>query len=126
MDENNIKDFATLLYKDIRKYLDLKFDYYKLDIVEKLIFLISKGFGIFLAFVIFPIIVIFLSFGGAFYLGEILGADYLGFFAVAGILFLFGLILLALKKTIFIKPLIRIFIDTFFNNEAEKKKNGKN
>jgi len=126
MEDNNLKDFLAIFYRDIRKYLDLKFDYYKLDFVEKLILLFSKGFGIFLAFVIFPIIVIFLSFGGAFYLGELFGADYLGFFAVAGILFIFGLLILALKKAIFIKPLIRIFIETFFNNEESKKKNGKN
>jgi len=125
MEENNLKDFALILFKDIKKYLDLKFDYYKLDLIEKVIFLLSKGFGILLACIILPVIVIFVSFGGAFYLGEILGNDYLGFFAVGGILFLLGIILLLLKKPIFIKPLIRIFIETFFSTQVKSKKDVK-
>jgi hypothetical protein len=126
MEEQNIKDLLTVLYSDVKKYLDIKFDYYRLDLIEKIILFASKGFVLVLFLIIVPIITIFLSFGGAYYLGELLGSVYLGFFAVAGILMIFAILFLIFKKPIFLRPLIRTLIDTFFNNDQINKKDGKN
>jgi len=125
MDNYDLKELLNVLYKDFKKYLDVKFEYYKLTLIEKTIFLCSKFYSILLALIIFPIILIFASFGLAFYLGDLLGADYLGFLVMAGGLFVFGLILFILKKPIFIKPLIKTLIAILFQTEKPIKKNGK-
>jgi len=125
MDNYDLKELLSVLYKDLKKYLDLKFNYYKLSLIEKTIFLTSKLFSISLAFIIFPIILIFISLGAALYIGSLLGANYLGFFVISGVLLIFGLILFLLKKPIFIKPLIRTLIKILFKPQKPIKKDEK-
>ena len=122
MEEKNLKDLIATLFSDVKKYLDVKFDYYKLDIVEKIILIFSKLFVVLLLMIVLPIITIFFSFGLAYYFGEILNSVYLGFFAVAGILLVFGILILIFKKPLFIRPLLKTLIYTFFNTEKSDKK----
>ncbi len=127
MENNELKDLLAALYKDFKKYLDVKFEYYKFTFIEKIIFIIKKLFNVFLFMLIMPSVMLFASIGGAIYLGQMLGATYLGFFAVAGCLLVIAIIIRIFKKVAFINPLIRVLVEILFDSDkpADKQTNVK-
>lgn len=125
MNDRDLKEVIRILFSDVKKYLDLKLDYYKLEIIETIVLLSSKVFAVLLLMIVFPIVIIFLSFGAAFYLGELFDSLYLGFFAIGGILLLLGIIILIFKNSILIRPLMKSLISSFFNSDRKRERNGK-
>ena len=125
MDEKNIKQYLTIIYKDFKKYIELKFDYYRLEVIEKIVEFITKIFSLIIFWIMFPIVLFFALIAFALYLGEILGAYYWGFLIVAGVALLIGFIIFIFRKIIFTNPITNALISAFFSNKQIKRKHEK-
>ncbi|MCF6242345.1 MAG: phage holin family protein [Bacteroidales bacterium] len=110
MQENEDFNFSGeigKLIQEIKEYIELKYDIARLDFTEKIVRIISVFFGIMTFFVIVPGVLMFFSFALAYYLGDVLGANYWGFMIVGGIYLFFGIIFIIFKKKFITKPIIK-------------------
>ncbi len=110
MQENQEFNFSGeigKLIQEIKEYIELKYDIARLDFTEKIVRIISVFFGIMTFFVIVPGVLMFFSFAFAYYLGDILGANYWGFMIVGGIYLFFGIVFIIFKKKFITKPIIK-------------------
>ncbi len=129
MDEKGLKEEFHKLVKDIIKYYELKWEYFKLEFVESLAQLYTKVFSIFLLWIIVPLFLLFLLIALALYLGKIWGELYLGFLAVGGGVLVLGAIILAFRKVLITNPLVDALVSAMFDldnqNEIKISKNAK-
>lgn len=110
---------VEMLVEKIEEYAKTSAELYKLKAID-------KGTDIFTSivsrlFIIMMVTLFFLlaTFGFCYYMGEVLGKTYYGFFAVAGIYFVIGGILLAFRKTLLDTPLNDFMVRQIFK---EKKR----
>lgn len=105
---------------DIRKYVNLKIDDYKLKGVETLSILSNKLIFTILFIVLCGIVLQLLAFALGYLLGEWIGS-YAAGFAIAGVVvLLIMLILYFCRDKLFINTCIRVFIKVFFGNDKSK------
>ncbi|GEM_PF-289754 len=121
MAEKGLREDIHKLLRDALKYYELKWEYFKLDIIESLAILYTRVFSILLWWIILPIFLLFVFIGLALYLGTLWGKIYLGFFAVSGIVLLLGIILFFLRKPLLANPLVNTFVSAMFNNNDQVK-----
>lgn len=103
-----------LFYKT-KDYVNTRIDLFKLKAINKGSSVFSLTVSILFLVGVCLMVLLFLSAGLAFYLGEVLGSVHLGFFIVAGIYVLIGLIVFLLRKVLLKTPfsnwLIRHLMD---------------
>ncbi len=112
----------------VRMLIDKAEQYGKTNIELYKLKAIDKGTDVFASVasrvVIFAILALFLlvlTLGLAFYLGEVLGKNYYGFFAVAAIYAIIAILIMVFRK-----PLEDIFNDYIINQIFKEKKNAGN
>ncbi|RZJ30612.1 MAG: hypothetical protein EOO48_04475 [Flavobacterium sp.] len=93
MEEEAEKSFTERIYEKAEQYVKTTIELYKLKTVHTVSDVVSAMATGFVIWVIVFLFLLFLSIGTAFYLGEILGGLHYGFFIVAGIYILLGLII---------------------------------
>lgn len=103
-----------LFYKT-RDYVNTRIDLLKLKSIKRASAIYSSTLTfLFLGGILF-LVILFLSVGFALYLGHLLGETYYGFFIVAGIYIIAGLVFYALRKSLLNLPfrnwLIKNLID---------------
>ncbi len=96
---------VEMLIEKAEQYAKTSIDLYKLKAIDKVTDIFAAVVsGMFVAvFIIFFLILA--SVGLALYLGEVFGKGYYGFFAVAGIYLLVGIIFMVAKKSMIEEPL---------------------
>ncbi len=114
MEQKGLRRDLHKLVEDAIKYFELKWEYFKLDIIETLALLYTRVFSLLLWWIIIPVFLLFLLIGLALYLGTLWGKIYLGFFAVAGLVLVIALIFLLLRRPLLTNPLINVFITAMF------------
>jgi hypothetical protein len=82
MEEN--QNMIESLFERVKEYGKTSFELAKLKIIDKITDLVSSLIPNSVVFVLITIIVLFFDIGLAFWLGEIFGKIYYGFFIVAG------------------------------------------
>lgn len=105
--DRNIESIADLV-EEVKSYVGLKAKYLRLDVVDKVVRIITTLALVFIVLLIAVLMFICLSFAGAFALGDCLGSMALGFIIVAGIHLLMILVVLANKKAWIERPLVRL------------------
>jgi hypothetical protein len=89
---------AQKIYEQVEQYAKTSLELYRLKAIDTsadIFAVISTGLII---WVFFSFFLVFVSIGAAFYFGELLGKWYYGFFIVAGIYMVIGLIVYAIRK----------------------------
>ena len=108
--EKNISEQVADLFEQVRKYINLKADYLKLSLGERLI----KFFSFFMLHSLIIYIVFFVMFflGMAFsiWFGEVTDRPYLGFLLTAIVFILLGVIVYLLRKPLIVDPLTRAYL----------------
>jgi len=122
MNERTFLDEIATLVADIRQYLDDKYKLAKLDVIEKLLLLSTALIVIMCVFFFIASFALFLSFSLAYYLGDLWNSKTLGFTTVAGIYFLFGIILIVFKKYLIAQPVLKYLLKVFFKQNPKTKK----
>jgi hypothetical protein len=104
--EYNAKQFETLAERTT-EYVKTSYDLVKLKVVDKISDIVSSLIPHSVVFVIIAIFLLFCNLGIVFWLGELLGKIYLGFFIVAAFYGFLGIIMLFMhnwfKKNIYNK-----------------------
>lgn len=103
-----------MLVEKAEEYAKTSFDLYKLKAIDKITDIYSSMLsGIFIATVVI-FFLFMVSVGLALYLGELFQSNYLGFFAVAGIYLVLGIIFFVAKEALIEDPLNDYFVKQFF------------
>jgi len=107
--EDNATFFGVLLEK-VENYAKTTIDLVKLKAVDKLSVIASNVvFGVIMALLVFFFLLI-LNLALAFWVGDLLGKTYLGFFAVAGFYVLLIVMFIVFKKQIIKTPVTNTII----------------
>ncbi|MBN2664668.1 MAG: phage holin family protein [Bacteroidales bacterium] len=121
MKERTFKDYYKIFKRDITQYIDLRLDYLKLEGIEVFSNISSKLITVIFGLFFGVIFITFLLFALAFFLGEILGANYWGFLIVSGIFLLFALLFFVFRKLLLQNPLVNALTTSLFQNKDEKQ-----
>jgi hypothetical protein len=112
--ENHTNTIKSL-FQEAGDYLEIRLELLKLKAVDKCCTVVSSVVtGLSIALIGFVFFFI-LNFGVAFWLGEVLGRLYYGFFIVAGFYALIGLVFYIFRNKIFKEPLCNMIIKKLLN-----------
>lgn len=126
MKERTFEDYFKIFKRDVTRYIDLKYEYFKLEFVELFSTIFSKILSLGVVLLISIIAFSFVLIAVAFYLGKLLGAYHYGFLIVAAGFFLIAILFVLLRNVIITNPLINSLISALFNNEIEKEEKKEN
>lgn len=110
---------AENLAKNVREYAETRINYMVLDAQEKIADtagsivsgLVIAIMGVFLLF--------FLSIGAAWYIGEVTGKAFIGFFSIAGFYALAAILLYLMRLSLFNTPIANALIKKITLNEED-------
>jgi hypothetical protein len=103
------------LFETVKVYGKTNLDLFKLKAAGKTAEIASSAVAAIAMCVMMIIFFAILSVGIALFLGELLGKNYYGFFALAGFYLITGLILFGLRKKIFKESIANSLIKKMFN-----------
>ncbi len=92
------------LFTKLRDYADTRFDLLKLKAIDKVSGFTSTVITMLILLMILFTVILCISIGLAVLVGHLLGAMYLGFFAIAGLYIIIGLILYAKRGNVLKTP----------------------
>ncbi len=121
MESGKLSDNFTSLTENVKDYIDLRIDYLKLILTEKL----SRLTAFFLIAVIFFILamflLLFLSLSFVFWFGEVTGASWLGALIVTAVYVVGGLFIYLMRYKMFINPLVTHLTKILMEDSDEDK-----
>ena len=97
------------LFLELKNYIELQKEYVKLDAAEKLTVVLAVALIVLVLVLLGSIILLFVTFGLAFQIGDALGNVPLGFFIVAGALLALALFFYLNRNKLVIQPVARFF-----------------
>lgn len=103
--DNNIETIARLV-EVLKHYFGLQSEYIRLDVIEKVVRLLTVVTVTAILFMLFIISMVYLSFAAAFALAENIGKAP-AFFIVGGIYLLILILFVTCRKRLIEKPLVR-------------------
>lgn len=113
--DKNIETIAELVEK-VKKYAGLRFELVKLDVIDKVVRIITALSLTFVIALLMVLMLIYLSFAAAFAIGGLLESNVLGFLAVTAIYFVVLLIVVAKRKAWIERPLVRFLASVLLEN----------
>lgn len=102
--DNNIENIAKFI-EELKKYLTLRGEYLKLNVVEKAVKIFTVLVMTFVLTVIFMLVLTFLSFALAFGLGNLIG-NVAAFCVVGGLYFILFIVCIIRRKSWIERPLV--------------------
>jgi phosphoglycerol transferase MdoB-like AlkP superfamily enzyme len=112
--ENHTNTIKSL-FQEAGDYLEVRLDLLKLKAVDKSCDLVSSIIGTLIIILIGFLFFFILNIGVAFWLGELLGKLYYGFFIVAGFYAIAGLVFFIFRNKFFKTPLSNMIIKKLLN-----------
>lgn len=112
------EQFRTLL-QEVRRYLLLQKRFVAVDVAEKLIVLLSTIAIAVVCFVLGAMILFFLTFALAYWIGQLLDSMAIGFLAISAVLALCMYIFYKNRTRWIILPLSRMLANLFVDKEEE-------
>lgn len=110
------KSFTERLHDQVEQYVKTSIELYRLKAINTMSGVFAAvGTGLIL-WVIFLLILLFLSIGAAFYVGKILGSYHYGFFIVAGFYILVGVVIYIYRVKCFTEKLNNFIIKQIFKD----------
>lgn len=111
----DLKVFFQLL----RRYYEQQKEYLALDAAEKLTILISAVSIAAISLILGVVVIILLSFGLAFWLGDVFQSTSLGFLLTAAIVFLMIVIFWLKRHDWVLQPIARLMVRVFIEKEKD-------
>jgi hypothetical protein len=120
MEPNSIHDNFSSLTENVKDYINLRVEYVKLLLTEK----IAKLASFFLISVIFFILamflILFISFAFVFWFGEEIGPMYLGALIVVAFYILIGVLIYSMRHQWFFNPLVKQLAKILMEEEEDE------
>ena len=106
MEQNNFSDNFSSMTGNVRDYINLRVDYVKLFLTEKIAKLASFFLIALIFFILGMFLLLFISLAFIFWFGEAVGPAYLGALIVVAFYLVGGLSIYLLRHKLFINPLV--------------------
>lgn len=115
IDDNNIQSIRQLV-KELKAYVEMQKEYTKLELTEKLTILFSTMIFAIVLILLGMVVLFYLSFSFAYLLAPYVGGLPGSYAIIAGIVLLFVLLVVLLRKKLIINPLANFLANLFLNN----------
>lgn len=99
-----------------KDFMDMKADEVKLKATESLALVFNKFFTLIVILMVALILFTALAFGGVLLLGDLIGSYAAGAFIVAGVFLVVLIILICLRKKLFLNSFVQLFIQIFYGD----------
>lgn len=106
MEEKKISETISDLSDQVRDYVQLRIDIFKLNLTEKLATLTTTLLISIIFFIVFLFFTLFLSLAFIFWFKEYAGAAWVGALIVAGFYILVGIVVLLLRDKLFLNRIV--------------------
>ena len=116
----NIESIGKLLL-EFKKYLELQKEFVKLDATEKMTVILSAILIVTVLLLLGSIILLFLTFALAYYLGDVLGSLSLGFGLISAFILLLTVIFYLNRNRMVIQPMARFMTKLILTKEDGSK-----
>ena len=123
--ETTIKDDLSVLFAEVKKYIELKYDFARLDFIEKAIIIVTLFITSLSLIILLLGVFLFLSIAFGYFLGELFGKIYFGFLTVAGIYFILFAIIFIFRNTLIYHPVTKIMLKAIFHKKKSKNTDSK-
>lgn len=112
--EKEPKESIQAVFDTVGDFVDIKIDLFKMQAVSKISEVVSSAIGSVAVMIFMLFFIILLNIGLALLIGEWLGKNYYGFFALAGLYLIAGLILGSFKEKWIKVPIANSIIKKVF------------
>ena len=116
----NIESIGKLLL-EFNKYLELQKEFVKLDATEKMTVILSAILIVTVLLLLGSIVLLFLTFALAYYLGDVLGSLSLGFGLISAFILLLTVIFYLNRNRMVIQPMARFMTKLILTKEDGSK-----
>ena len=116
----NIESIGKLLL-EFKKYLELQKEFVKLDATEKMTVILSAILIVTVLLLLGSIVLLFLTFALAYYLGDVLGSLSLGFGLISAFILLLTVIFYLNRNRMVIQPMARFMTKLILTKEYGSK-----
>ena len=116
----NIESIGKLLL-EFKKYLELQKEFVKLDATEKMTVILSAILIVTVLLLLGSIVLLFLTFALAYYLGDVLGSLSLGFGRISAFILLLTVIFYLNRNRMVIQPMARFMTKLILTKEDGSK-----
>lgn len=116
----NIESIGKLLL-EFKKYLELQKEFVKLDATEKMTVILSAILIVTVLLLLGSIVLLFLTFALAYYLGDVLGSLSLGFGLISAFILLLTVIFYLNRNRMVIQPMARFMTKLILTTEDGSK-----
>ena len=116
----NIESIGNLLL-EFKKYLELQKEFVKLDATEKMTVILSAILIVTVLLLLGSIVLLFLTFALAYYLGDVLGSLSLGFGLISAFILLLTVIFYLNRNRMVIQPMARFMTKLILTKEDGSK-----
>lgn len=116
----NIESIGKLLL-EFKKYLELQKEFVKLDATEKMTVILSAILIVTVLLLLGSIVLLFLTFALAYYLGDVLGSLLLGFGLISAFILLLTVIFYLNRNRMVIQPMARFMTKLILTKEDGSK-----
>ena len=116
----NIESIGKLLL-EFKKYLELQKEFVKLDATEKMSVILSAILIVTVLLLLGSIVLLFLTFALAYYLGDVLGSLSLGFGLISAFILLLTVIFYLNRNRMVIQPMARFMTKLILTKEDGSK-----
>lgn len=116
----NIESIGKLLL-EFKKYLELQKEFVKLDATEKMTVILSAILIVTVLLLLGSIVLLFLTFALAYYLGDVLGSLSLGFGLISAFILLLTVIFYLNRNRMVIQPMARFMTKRILTKEDGSK-----
>lgn len=116
----NIESIGKLLL-EFKKYLELQKEFVKLDATEKMTVILSAILIVTVLLLLGSIVLLFLTFALAYYLGDVLGSLSLGFGLISAFILLLTVIFYLNRNRMVIRPMARFMTKLILTKEDGSK-----
>lgn len=116
----NIESIGKLLL-EFKKYLELQKEFVKLDATEKMTVILSAILIVTVLLLLGSIVLLFLTFALAYYLGDVLGSLSLGFGLISAFILLLTVIFYLNRNRMVIQPMARFMTKLILTKEDDSK-----
>ena len=121
MEAQKISENFSELADNVKKYIQLRIDLLKLNILEKISKLVSYLVITVVFFLLFLFFILFISMGFIFWFRDNLGPEWIGSLIVAGFYIMIGIQIYLLRFRLFINPVVTRLSKILFEDEDKEK-----
>lgn len=119
MESNRISDNVSSMTENVRDYVNLRIDYIKLLLTEKIASLSSWILISLIFFILAMFLLLFISLSFVFWYGDEVGPTYVGALIVVAFYAVVGIVIYGLRFQLFVNPMVKRLAKIILEDENE-------